>query len=191
MLLAGLGGPAWAEDLPEAGLPALTASSDPVGLAARLSASGDTGGRPFVIVDKAAARVLAFDAGGTLVAQTPALLGMGIGDRSPPGIGTMRLADITPDLRVTPAGRYEAHLGVNLAGHSILWIDYDAALSLHAVVTSNAKERRLERLATASILDNRISYGCINVPAKFFEDTVLRLFGPANGMVYILPEGAT
>jgi hypothetical protein len=164
--------------------------SDPVVLAAWVSASGDAGGRPFVIVDKAAARVLAFDANGTLTAQTPALLGMGVGDTSPPGIGTMRLADITPSLRVTPAGRYDAHLGVNLAGHTILWIDYDAALSLHAVVTAKPKERRLERLATASVLDNRISYGCINVPAAFFENVVAPLFAPANGIVYILPESA-
>src|SRR6187551_47963 len=115
---------------------------------------------------------------------------MGVGDTSPPGIGTMRLADITPALRVTPAGRYDAHLGVNLAGHPILWVDYDAALSLHAVVTSKPKERRLERLATPSILDNRISYGCINVPAAFFEDVVEPLFTPGDGIVYILPENS-
>jgi hypothetical protein len=184
--------PASAEDLTlsETSLRALAGRSDPIVLAAQLSASGDTAGRPFVIVDKRAAQVLAFDAAGSLVAQTPALLGRAGGDVSPPGIGAMRLADITPALRITPAGRYEARLGVNLAGHRILWVDYDAALSLHAVVTGNAKEHRLERLATASILDNRISYGCINVPAAFFEDVVVPLFGPANGMVYILPENA-
>ena len=100
------------------------------------------------------------------MAETPALLGLAGGDTSPPGIGTMRFGRYRPALRITPAGRYEAHLGTNLAGHRILWVDYEAALSLHAVVTGNAKERRLERLATASILDNRISYGCINVPAR-------------------------
>jgi hypothetical protein len=172
------------------GSPALAGQSDPIVLAAWASTSGDAGGRPFVIVDKLAARVLVFDAGGALVAQTPALLGMGVGDTSPPGIGTMRLADITPALRVTPAGRYDAHLGVNLAGHAILWIDYDAALSLHAVVTGNAAEHRLERLATPSILDNRISYGCINVPAEFFEHVVAPLFERTNAVVYILPESA-
>lgn len=184
LVSAGAEGPA----LSEAGLPALAGRSDPIVLAAWVSASGDTAGRPFVIVDKRAARVMAFDANGVLVAQTPALLGMAGGDASPPGIGAMRLVDIGPQMRITPAGRYDAHLGLNLAGHPILWVDYDAALSLHAVVTGNAKEHRLERLATASILDNRISYGCINVPAAFFEDVVVRLFGPANGVVYILPE---
>jgi hypothetical protein len=150
--------------------------------------NGDTHGRPFIVVDKLAARVFAFDGDGNLLSGTPALLGIARGDESPPGIGTMALADIRLELRITPAGRYEAHLGLNAAGHNILWVDYDAALSLHAVVTGNAKERRLQRLATASILDNRISYGCINVPKQFFEGVIEPLFTPANGLVYILPE---
>jgi hypothetical protein len=157
-------------------------------LAAWVTASADAGGQPFLIVDKLAARVLAFDAAGGLVAGTPALLGAARGDESPPGIGQRPLAQIGPALRITPAGRYDAHLGQNLAGRRILWVDYDSALSLHAVVTSKPKERRLERLATSSVQDNRISYGCINVPAGFFEDVVVQLFGPANGVVYILPE---
>lgn len=157
-------------------------------LTAATLATGDAGGRPFVIVDKVAAKVSAYDGTGALIAETPALLGVARGDVSPPGIGTLRLADITPAMRITPAGRYEASLGENLAGHRILWVDYDAALSLHAVVTTNAKEHRLQRLATPSILDNRISYGCINVPALFFEHIIEPLFGPAGGIVYILPE---
>jgi hypothetical protein len=70
----------------------------------------------------------------------------------------------------------------------ILWVDYDAAISLHRVVTNKPAERRLARLATASALDNRISYGCINVPAVFYETIVAPLFRPANGVVYVLPE---
>jgi len=151
-------------------------------------ANSDTNGRPFVVVDKLAARVFAFDPTGVLVGATPALLGLARGDDNSPGIGTMRLADISPAQRVTPAGRYEAHLGANLAGHRILWVDYDAAVSLHPVVTSNAAEHRLQRLATASILDNRISYGCINVPARFYARVIQPLFAPADGVVYILPE---
>ena len=151
-------------------------------------ATGDAHGRPFVVVDKAAARVFAFDRRGALVGAAPALLGLARGDDNIPGIGTLRLAEIAPAQRITPAGRYEAHLGANLAGHRILWVDYDAALSLHPVVTNNPAEHRLQRLATASILDNRISYGCINVPARFYETVIQPLFTPADGIVYILPE---
>jgi len=160
----------------------------PVALADWIVASGDTQGRPFIIVDKPSARVLAFDSTGRSVGETAALIGVAISDDSPPGIGSMRLAEITPALRVTPAGRYEAHLGENLAGNRILWVDYEAALSLHPVATGNASERRLERLATSSVADNRITYGCINVPVRFYEDVIEPLFAPDNGIVFILPE---
>lgn len=160
--------------------------------AARLVASvvsrGDTHGLPFLVVDKVEAKVFAFDAQGRLLGSSAALVGVAQGDVSPEGIGDRRLADIPPADRITPAGRFEAALGRNLAAKDILWIDYDAALSLHRVATGVASERRLQRLATPTTLDNRISYGCINVPAAFYDGVVLPLFRPANGLVYILPE---
>jgi hypothetical protein len=69
-----------------------------------------------------------------------------------------------------------------------LWVDYADAISLHRVITTNPQERRLQRLATPTPLDNRISYGCINVPKNFFEHVVQSAFAGTNGIVYILPE---
>jgi len=173
-------------------LPAAVAAGAATPAARRMAgwamATDDTHGRPFVVVDKLAARVFAFDRRGNLVGAAPALLGLARGDDNSPGIGMLPLAEISPAQRITPAGRYEAHLGANIAGHRILWVDYDAALSLHPVVTNNVAEHRLRRLATASILDNRISYGCINVPAGFYEHVIAPLFAAADGIVYILPE---
>ena len=183
-LLAGLAGPAHARMLQSGA----ELAHDPFAAARQISESGDAVGRPFIIVDKQAARVLVFDEAGTLIAETEALLGMAVGDVSPDGIGAMRLADIGPQMRITPAGRFEAQLGQNLAGAQILWVDYEDAVSLHAVVTGNARERRLERLASPSVLDNRISYGCINVPAAFFTQIVVPLFASKSGVVYILPD---
>ena len=184
-LLAGMAAAAQALPGPPAPEPA---SAEARRLADWAVATGDTGGRPLVIIDKKAARVFAFDPSGVLVGSSPALLGLARGDDNIPGIGSLRLAQITPAQRVTPAGRYEARLGSNIGGHRILWIDYESALSLHAVVTGNAAERRLQRLATATVADNRISYGCINVPAAFYARVIEPLFAPADGMVYILPE---
>jgi hypothetical protein len=116
------------------------------------------------------------------------LLGVGRGDTSPSGIGQRRLADIAPAERITPAGRFLASIGNDLGEGDILWIDYDNAISLHRVITGNIKDRRHERLASASADDNRISFGCINVPVQFFEGVILPLFNKANGVVYILPE---
>ena len=164
-----------------------TPSGDARRLADWVVRSGDAHGRPFIIVDKTGARVFAFGTDGALRGNAPALLGLAKGDVSPPGIGDRKLADITPIERITPAGRFDATMGRNLA-HDILWVDYDAAISLHRVATGNAAEHRLARLATAATSDNRVSYGCINVPTAFYETVVAPLFRPANGVVYVLPE---
>ena len=150
--------------------------------------SGDNRGLPFVIVDKTDAKVFVFGADGRLRGAAPALLGMARGDDSVPGIGEREMSDIRPEERTTPAGRFVAALGRNFSGKDILWVDYDLALSLHRVVTAKPKERRAERLATPTPLDNRISYGCINVPVNFYEHVVTPAFTGTNGIVYVLPE---
>jgi hypothetical protein len=150
--------------------------------------SGDSRGMPFAIVDKKEAKVFVFDADGRLQGAAPALLGLARGDDAVPGIGDRPMSVIRPEERTTPAGRFVAALGRNAHGKEILWVDYDGAVSMHPVVTSNPGERRLQRLATPTPLDNRISYGCINVPAKFFENVVRPAFAGTNGVVYVLPE---
>jgi hypothetical protein len=42
--------------------------------------------------------------------------------------------------------------------------------------------------ASASPEDKRITYGCINVPVDFYEDTVRPLFRKGGGIVYVLPD---
>ena len=150
--------------------------------------SGDSARMPFVIVDKVDARVFVFDADGRLRGAGPALLGFARGDDSVPGIGERALSTIRPEERTTPAGRFVATLGLNLHGVEILWVDYDAAISLHPVVTGNAKERRSERLASPSVSDKRISFGCINVPAQFYAHVIRPTFTGTTGIVYVLPE---
>ena len=149
--------------------------------------SRDNGGLPFVIVDKRAARVFVFRSDGQLRGAAPVLLGLARGDHTVPGIGTRPLSKILPEERTTPAGRFVAAMGRNLKT-DILWIDYDAAISLHRVVAGNPKDQRLERLASASVADNRISFGCINVPAQFFDQVVSPSFTGTKGIVYVLPE---
>lgn len=164
------------------------ASADARKVAAWVIDAGDHQGMPFLLVDKVGAKVFAFDRAGRLIGVTPALLGLGQGDVSPRGIGQRKLSSISPAERVTPAGRFVAALGRNLSGKDILWVDYEAALSLHRVDTATPSERRLQRLATPSVSDNRVSYGCINVPVAFYETVVAPLFRGTVGLVYILPE---
>ncbi len=150
-------------------------------------ASGDNAGLPFLIVDKIGAKVFVFTEQGDIRGAASALLGLGVGDDSVPGIGQRRLATITPAERTTPAGRFEAALG-NDFEQDILWVDYDTALSLHRVIVGRPVDRRHARLASPTPLDNRISYGCINVPASFYDTVVVPVFTGTVGIVYILPE---
>jgi hypothetical protein len=143
---------------------------------------------PFVIVDKVDAKVFVFHSDGRLRGAAPALLGMAQGDDAVPGIGKRDMKSIRPEERTTPAGRFTSYLGINFYRKDILWVDYEGAVSLHRVVTNKPEERRLERLATPTPRDNRISYGCINVPAKFFDKVVKPAFNGAMGIVYVLPE---
>ena len=163
-------------------------SSDSRKLADWVVDSADNGKLPFMIIDKAQARVFVFDAQGQLRGAAAALLGLAVGDDTVPGIGQRKLSSIRPEERTTPAGRFVASLDRDVHGQEVLWVDYDSALSLHRVVTGQPKERRAERLATPSPLDNRISFGCINVPIKFYEQVVSPSFTGTNGIVYILPE---
>ena len=150
--------------------------------------AADNRNLPFVIVDKTNAKVFVFDARGQLRGAAPALLGLAKGDDSVPGIGNRALSSIRPEERTTPAGRFVATLGSRTSGEEILWVDYADSISMHRVINTNPKERRPQRLATATPLDNRISYGCINVPAKFYDNVVSPAFTGTNGIVYILPE---
>lgn len=150
--------------------------------------SGDNGGMPYMIVDKLNAEVFVFDAGGQLKGADPALLGMMAGDRAAPGIGDQKISAIRPEDRITPAGRFVASLAPDLQGQDILWIDYPSALAMHRIAKGKPDERRADRLTSTTPEDNRISYGCINVPASFFDKVVSPVFSRSSGIVYILPE---
>jgi len=67
-------------------------------------------------------------------------------------------------------------------------VDYDAAISMHPVINTVPRERRPHRLATPTPADNRISFGCINVPIPFFEKVVSPSFTGTSGIVYVLPD---
>ncbi len=150
--------------------------------------SGDNRNAPFLIIDKMAAQAYMFDRSGKLVGTAPVLLGLAKGDDTPPGIGDKPLSAIRAHERITGAGRYVGELGYNLRGEDVLWVDYDTGLSLHRVLTTNSRERRAHRLATPTPLDNRVSYGCINVPVRFFEQVIRPTYRGTKGMVYVLPE---
>jgi hypothetical protein len=163
-------------------------SSEADDLLQHIRAAHDNKGLTFAVVDKRLATVHVFDSNGTWRASSPVLLGLARGDDSVPGIGERKMSDIKPAERTTPAGRFSAEPGENSQGEDIIWVDYDAAVSMHRVRTGNKADRRLQRLATPSVADNRITYGCINVPAAFYDKYLRSTLGSREGLVYILPE---
>ena len=149
--------------------------------------SGDNAGLPYLLIDKVNAQVLAFNRAGQFQGATPALLGMARGDRLlAPNTATM--AQMPPQVRITPAGRFVSRLAIDSHGKELLVLDYDASISLHAVVKGTPKEHRAERLQSPTAQDNRISFGCINVPATFYATVVSASFTGTKGVVYVLPE---
>ena len=116
------------------------------------------------------------------------VLGIGRGDHYDSATGSQNMGSIKPEDRNTPAGRFNVSLQRDVKGKEVLLIDYEAAIALHPVVKGTPAERRAERLNSPTAEDNRISYGCINVPVQFYQEIVSPAFTKTNGVVYILPE---
>ena len=98
------------------------------------------------------------------------------------------MSAIQPHEKTTPAGRFRLEPGRNLSGEDIFWVDYDAAVSMHRMRPSKPAERRPERMASATAADNRISYGCINLPPAFYDAAIRPVFSSGRGWIYVLPE---
>ncbi|KGB53873.1 hypothetical protein FG91_02117 [Sphingopyxis sp. LC81] len=153
-----------------------------------IAASGDNGGLPYIIIDKPAASLFLFDAEGKFLGRAPVLIGVALGDEATPGIGSKDLAEIGPAERTTPAGRFLAKFGMAAGRQRVLWVDYATSVALHPIPKGSQKERRRQRMLSPGIDDNRITFGCINVPLSFHNKSVRPLFQKKGGYVYVLPD---
>ena len=157
-------------------------------LARWIAASHDNGPLPFMIVDKPGARIFAFDAAGVFLGSAPVLLGLARGDDAAPEIRGFRLAQISEAQRTTPAGRFVTQWGPSDRHGTMLWVDAADGISMHPMMSVSASEHRAQRIRSSDPDDHRISYGCINVPATFYQKVVLTSFRKRGGVVYILPD---
>jgi len=165
-------------------------SADTLRVADWIANSGDNGALPYAIIDKKAASILLFDAEGKQIAKAPVLIGVALGDEASPGIGSKNLAEIGPAEKTTPAGRFLAKYGLAAGRQKVLWVDYATSVALHPIPKgASKKERRRERMLSATSEDNRITFGCINVPIAFYTRSLRPLFeGKKGGYVYVLPD---
>jgi hypothetical protein len=152
-----------------------------------VGATKNNAGLPFVVVDKANARVYAFTPAAQLKATAPVLLGAGNGDKILVG-PDVPMSQIPPQKRITPAGRYPSKLVIDNHGKTVLLVDGPNLITMHVVAKGTPAQRRAERLSSVTSDDNRVSFGCINVPPAFFASVLDPDFRPGQGIVYILPE---
>lgn len=154
-----------------------------------IAMSKDNGALPYAIVDKNAASLFLFDARGKPLGRVPVLIGIAVGDEATPGIGAKDLAEIGPAEKTTPAGRFLAKFGLAVGRQKVLWVDYATSVALHPIPPkASKKERRRERMLSPTPDDNRITFGCINVPLAFYKKRVSPLFRKKGGIVYVLPD---
>jgi hypothetical protein len=162
------------------------ASPDVRRVADWVAVSQDNGRHAFAILDKQQARVFLFDPDARVITSTPALLGAAHGDDTVPGIGDKPLKDVKEDEKTTPAGRFVAQVGESSSRHEdVVWVDYDAAVSMHRIIKV---PERLKAMATPDVKDNRMSFGCINLPDAFYEGFLRPTTDRYGLIVYVLPE---
>lgn len=136
--------------------------------------SHDHAGLPFLVVDKARAKLFAFAPDGRLIASAPVLLGASRAD-GPAAAGA------------TPAGRFVAATWLSVRDDGIVWINADAAVTLHGIPSGVSPGRGAQRLASPDLEDKRISDGSLHVAGEFYRDYLSALKGQVS-IAYVLPE---
>lgn len=144
--------------------------------------------RGFMIADKRNGKLHMFFASGQHLASDTALYGADIGD-------VMQGDSLRGGKKITPAGKftlevvrdsdYEGGYRLDLVETS----DGNGIIAVHPAYLGDVNERRLERLASPDVKDNRISYGCINTSHELFLNKIKPQLGEFNGgFIYVLPE---
>lgn len=146
-------------------------------------------GKGFIIADKPNGMLHVFFADGSLLIQDAALYGKDIGDIE------SKLSSLQGGAKITPAGKFTlvATPDAEYAGGMRLDLKETSSAggvtAIHAAYLGDAKEKRLERLASTSAFDKRISYGCVNTTHATFLKSILPNIEKLNGgMIFVLPD---
>lgn len=157
-----------------------------------MAATAQISGKGFIIADKPNGMIHVFDKDGNVIAQDTALYGRDVGDV----LGSV--SSLEGGKKVTPAGKYALEAvklrdgGTYAGGYTLDLVgtnDGTGSIAIHAAYLGNVNEKRLERLASPDVKDNRVSYGCINTSHKTFLDKIIPNINKLDGgMVFVLPD---
>lgn len=146
-------------------------------------------GKGFIIADKPNGMLHVFNVDGSVLAQEPALYGKEKADV----LG--KVSSLEGGAKVTPAGTFTMQYETDTeyaGGHrfSLAETSMDGGvIAIHAAWFGDAKEKRAERLKSATAEDNRISYGCINTTHDLFLNKLMPRADEFNdGLVFVLPD---
>jgi hypothetical protein len=139
--------------------------------------------------------------GGKIEADAPALFGKAgvgsnehlvrtFGNRGQPSYSIDNMPD---ENKITPAGRFPLNMeddpdyGTRITFNHSLGIAY----AVHRVYLGDPKERRQQRLDSATASDNAISFGCVNVSDEFYDKTLKRFNYNGDAYAYLIPSDAS
>ena len=164
-------------------------SADMLRVADWIASSGDNHTLPYAIIDKMTASLFLFDGHGKSLGSVPVLIGIAAGDDATPGVGSKKLGEIGPAEKTTPAGRFLAKFGLAAGRQKVLWVDYANSVAIHPIPADASKsEQRQKRMLSPEAEDNRITFGCINVPLAFYGKAIRPLYQKKGGYVYVMPD---
>lgn len=163
-------------------------SSDAAKTAQWVLDTADSEGYPFIVTDKIGATMYFFDEKGVLLKKSPVLVGKNVGDF----IGNTDAGRITPSGRFEIAPETDATYGNVFSVMGTDMVDSETGelveVAIHRLALHDPSEKRPQRIATATPLDNRISWGCMNLDNKVMDWAFNNY--PLGGLIYILPETA-
>lgn len=136
----------------------------------------DNAGQKYVIADKASGEIHIMDAKGNVLASAPALYGKKVGDGMTVGETPAGIFTLTQESAPQSYGGDIQHFADAPNGD---------IYAIHRVLTGNPKQNRLGRLASKTADDNRVSLGCINIPAAVYDQHLSSGF---KGKLYIIPD---
>lgn len=148
-------------------------------------------GKAFLVVDKPNAMLYAFSADGALLNKTPVLTGKSIADVAPESATGKNLDNYTDAEKVTPAGKFTGKFTYSADYGSIIALDEtndgSSLIAVHRTYLGTPSENRAGRLASPTTADNRISYGCVNVPSAFYDSVIAPNY-VGESQVIVMPD---